>query len=95
MARNTRPVQFHDYLPEVFQADEVPGGSFFSRFLQAFELLFEELEAAIEGTPGGRLQLTVQSVSGTTVTVAPFNSDAVGFPTGAVRSMCATGVPEP
>jgi hypothetical protein len=82
MARNTRPIQFRDYLPEVFQADDV-GGSFLSRFLQAFEALFEKLEAAIEGTPGGILPLTVvQDGSGTSIIVAPFNSGPVGFPIG-------------
>jgi len=51
MASNTRPIQFRDYLPEVFRADEVAGVSFFSRFLKAFEALFEELEGEIEGLP--------------------------------------------
>jgi hypothetical protein len=82
MASDTRPIRFRDYLPGVFRADEVDGVSFLSRFLQAFEALFEELEAAIEGTPDGALQLAVQSGSGTTVTVAPFNVGPVGFPIG-------------
>jgi phage tail-like protein len=51
MSRNTRPIQFRDYLPEVFQTDEVEGVSFLSKFLQAFEALFEELEGEIEGMP--------------------------------------------
>jgi hypothetical protein len=53
MSHNTRPIRFRDYLPVVFRTDEVNGVSFLSRFLQPFETLFEELEAAIEGTPGG------------------------------------------
>jgi hypothetical protein len=77
MSRNTRPIQFRDYLPEVFRADEVNSVSFLSRFLQAFEALFEELEAAIEGTT---LDLTVQAGSDTTVTVKPFNTGLVAFP---------------
>jgi len=51
MANNTRPLQFREYLPAVFRSDEVNGVSFLSRFLQGFETLFEELEAAVEGTP--------------------------------------------
>jgi len=82
MATNTRPIQSRDYLPEVFRADEEKGVSFLSRFLNAFEVLFEALEDEIEGTPGGALKLTVQSISGTKVTVAPFNTGAVGFPSG-------------
>ena len=82
MANDTRPVRFRDYLPSVFRADEVDGVSFLSRFLQAFEALFEELEAAIEGTPGGILRLVVQPGFGTIVTVAPFNTGPVGFPIG-------------
>src|SRR5262245_53023741 len=82
MASDTRPVRFRDYLPSVFRADEVDGVSFLSKFLQAFEALFEELEAAIEGTPDGTLQLVVQSGSGTMVKVAPFNTGPIGFPIG-------------
>jgi phage tail-like protein len=51
MTKNTRPIQFLDYLPEVFRADEVNGISFLSGFLKAFEARFEELEGEIEGTP--------------------------------------------
>src|SRR5262245_25160270 len=51
MASNTRPIQFRDHLPEVFRADAGDGASFLSKFLKAFETLFEELEAEIEGTP--------------------------------------------
>lgn len=82
MAKNTRPIQFRDYLPEVFRADEVQGVSFLSKFLQPFETLFEELEAEIEGMPGGILQLTVEAVTSTTITVAAFNSVTVEFPVG-------------
>jgi hypothetical protein len=82
MANDTRPVRFRDYLPGVFRADEVDGVNFLGRFLRAFEALFEELEAAIEGTPSGSLELAAQSGSGTTVTVAPFNVGPVGFPIG-------------
>ncbi len=56
--------------------------NFLSRFLQTFETLFEELQAAIEGTPGGILKLTVNSTLGNTVTVEPFDSRAVEFPRG-------------
>ena len=82
MANDTRPVRFRDHLPGVFRADEVDGVSFLGKFLQAFEALFEALEAAIEGTPGGTLELAVRAASGTTVTVAPFNTGPVGFPVG-------------
>jgi phage tail-like protein len=51
MANNTRPIQFRDYLPEVFRADEVNGINFLSTFLRAYEALFEELQSEIEGTP--------------------------------------------
>jgi len=53
MAINTRPLQFRDFLPEVFRADEVNGVNFMSCFLQAFETLFEELQGEIEGATGG------------------------------------------
>lgn len=54
MANNTRPIQFLDYLPEVFQTelsqtDEV--NKFFSRYLKAFEAMFEELQSELEGAP--------------------------------------------
>jgi len=51
MATNKRPIEFRDYLPEVFRADEVDGVSFLSQFLKAFQDRFEELEAEIEGPP--------------------------------------------
>jgi hypothetical protein len=54
------------------------------RFLDTFESVFEELEAAIEGTPGTALRLTFQSSSGAILTVASFNTAEVGFPAGAV-----------
>ena len=50
MALNSRPVGFRDYLPEVYRTGEVGGKSFLSRFLLAFEGLFEELQSEIEGT---------------------------------------------
>jgi phage tail-like protein len=57
MAANQRPLQFLDYLPEVFRADGGNGDSFVHRFLKAFETLFEELQNEIEGavsnTSGG------------------------------------------
>lgn len=53
MAINTRPLQFRDYLPEVFRADEVNGVNFLRCFLQAFETLFEGLQGEVEGAPGG------------------------------------------
>jgi hypothetical protein len=57
--------------------------SFLSRFLQTLETLFEELQAAIEGTPGGILILrAIPPVSGTLVPVDPFDSRAVEFPVG-------------
>lgn len=82
MARNTRPIEFLDYLPAAFRADEAGDASLLSRFLKAFEVMFEELEAAIEGNPNGDIQLDVQSVSGTTITVAPFNTGPTGFSKG-------------
>jgi hypothetical protein len=82
MATNTRPIQSRDYLPEVFRTDEEKGASFLSRFLNAFEVLFEGLEDEIEGTPGGAFELTVQFASDTTITVAPFNTGAVGSSSG-------------
>ena len=82
MAKNSRPIELLDYLPAAFRPDAVSDTSFLSEFLKAFEDLFEELESAIEGTPGGDIQLTVQSVSGTTITVKQFDTGTVGFPTG-------------
>ena len=82
MPNNTRPIQFHDHLPEVFRAGEDKGVTFLSKFLIAFELVFEELEAAIEGTPDGILQLTVQSATDNTITVTRFNTGPVEFPVG-------------
>jgi len=55
MAANQRPIQFLDYLPEAFRADEVNGVSFLRTFLTAFQTLFEELEGEIEGQPGGAI----------------------------------------
>ncbi len=81
MPNNVRPIQFHDHLPEVFRVGE-DKSTFLSKFLTAFELVFEELEAAIEGTPGGMLQLTFQSATGTEITVTRFNTGHVGFPVG-------------
>lgn len=82
MPNNARPIQFHDHLPEVFRVGEDKGVTFLNRFLKAFEAVFEELEASIEGTPDGILQLTVQSATDAKIRVAPFNSGAVGFPGG-------------
>ncbi len=82
MAQNERPIEFRDYLPKVFRADEVSGINFLSRFLTSFEALYEELEGAIEGTPDGDLRLTVQSGAATVITVASFDSGVVGFPVG-------------
>ncbi len=82
MTNNTRPIQFRDYLPKVFRADEVDGTSFFSQFLRPFETQFEDLEAAIEGTPGSVLQLPVESLTDTTITVTAFTSGPVGYPIG-------------
>ena len=82
MAKNSRPIELLDYLPAAFRPDAVSDTSFLSEFLKAFEDLFEGLESAIEGTPGGDIQLTVQSVSGTTITVKQFDTGTVGFPTG-------------
>ena len=44
-------IQFRNYLPALYRAAEVNGVSFFSQFLNAFELLFEGMEAEIEGDP--------------------------------------------
>lgn len=49
MGNGARPILFRDYLPEVFRADE-GSVNFQGKFLKAFESLFEELEAEIEGT---------------------------------------------
>ena len=51
MAINTRPIQFRDYLPEVYRT-------------------------------GDGLKLTVQSVAGTTIVVAPYSSGSLGFRAG-------------
>jgi hypothetical protein len=51
MTTNLRPIQFRDYLPEIFRADEIEGVGFLSRFLKSFEALYEELQAEIEGAP--------------------------------------------
>lgn len=45
-----RPIQFRDYLPEVFQGEGE--NQFLGQFLRQFETLYEELQAAIEGTQG-------------------------------------------
>lgn len=45
-----RPIQFRNYLPAIFRADEINNVNFLSRFLHAFELLFEGIEAEIEGS---------------------------------------------
>jgi phage tail-like protein len=52
MPGDSRPIQFREYLPEIFRSDEVNGVSFLSRFLAQFEALFEELQAEIEGAAG-------------------------------------------
>jgi len=52
MPKNSRPITFLEYLPEVFRSDEVNGVSFLSRFLNQFETVFEELQGEIEGAPG-------------------------------------------
>lgn len=80
MAENARPIKFSDYLPEVFRTDDA---GLLTDFLKAFEKLFEELEGAIEGVPGGGIQLTYQSAVGVIVTVDSFSVGAVGFPKGA------------
>ncbi len=51
MAINRRPIQFRDYLPEVYRT-------------------------------GDGLKLTVQSVAGTTIVVAPYSSGSLGFRAG-------------
>jgi hypothetical protein len=84
MPTNLRPVQFREYLPEVYRADEIGGISFLSRFLIAFESLFEELEAAIEGSV---LFLNVRSVAGTTIIVEAFDTPSVDFPVGTAVSV--------
>jgi hypothetical protein len=89
MASNLRPVQFREYLPEIYRADEVNGISFLSRFLLGFESLFEELQAAIEGNA---LFLSVRTVAGTTITLDPFNSQAVEFPAGTVITVAGKTV---
>ena len=71
------------------------------RFLRTFENVFEELEAAIEGTPGPGLRLTVKSSSAGKLTVASFDTVAVGFPAGAavtienktLRTVLAAAIP--
>src|SRR5262245_54244606 len=66
---SSRPVRFRDYLPEVLRGEEGDVRSFQSRFLQAFEDLFEELQSDIEGVSPGDLGLTVDSVP-------PFEEDS-------------------
>src|SRR5216684_1208786 len=48
MTINTRPLKFIDYLPEVFHPADGKG-NFLTTFLNAFELVFEGLQAEIEG----------------------------------------------
>jgi hypothetical protein len=48
MTTNTRPLKFIDYLPEVFHPAD-GNGNFLTTFLNAFELVFEGLQAEIEG----------------------------------------------
>jgi phage tail-like protein len=51
MGKNTRPIQFEDYLPEVFRADGKDGPGFLRVFLKAFEAVWEELQGAVGGLP--------------------------------------------
>jgi hypothetical protein len=52
MTLNTRPLEFVDYLPQAFHP--VDGSSnFLTTFLNAFELVFEGLQAEIEGAADG------------------------------------------
>ncbi len=78
MTDNSRPIEFQNYLPEIFREEN----SLLTRFLKAPEVLYEELEAAIEGTPGDILQLTFNSII-KTIIVKKFDSDSVGFSAGA------------
>ncbi len=89
MTKNTRPIKFSDYLPEVFRTDDA---GLLTSFLKAFEKLFEELEGEIEGVPGGSIQLTYQSAIGAIVTVDPFSVGAVGFPKGAAITVSGKSV---
>lgn len=88
MTNNARPIQFREYLPDVYRADEVSGVSFLSRFLRPFEALFEEFEAEIEGAA---LSLEVRSVAGPVITVAPFNTGAA-LPVGASVANASKGL---
>lgn len=76
MTDNVRPYNFQNYLPEIFQNDN----SLLSSFLKAPETLYEELEAAIEGTPGGVLKLTFKNIDNT-IMVEEFES-VFSFPIG-------------
>jgi hypothetical protein len=47
---NVRPLQFIDFLPEVFHP-ATGAGNFLKTFLNAFQQAFEELQAELEGVP--------------------------------------------
>jgi hypothetical protein len=79
----SRPIAFLDLLPAVFQGG-AEGDELLRRFLAAFEVLFEELEDAIEGTPDGGLKLRVVATADRTVTVDPFRLGPVPRPAGTV-----------
>ncbi len=96
-----RRVHFRDHLPEVFRLAESWEKSLLGCFLAPFEALFEELEAEIEGVPGGSLTLRVRSAAGTTVTADPFPTgpgpvpagSAVTIPGRAARTLLASPIP--
>lgn len=79
MSINTRPFGFLDYLPQVFRSGEADGTSLISKFLKPFEVVFEELEAEIEGE---RLVLTVRSVSGNKIDVESYVTGSAFLPKG-------------
>ncbi|MCX7747998.1 MAG: hypothetical protein N2645_14105 [Clostridia bacterium] len=49
MPRNSRPIKFLDYLPEIYRTSSQQDGSILEKFLEPFETIFEEVESAIEG----------------------------------------------
>lgn len=85
MGASSRPIAFLDFLPSVYRRRLDGGDELLRRFLSAFEVLFEELQDAIEGSPGGDLRLRVVSTAaGGVVRVAGFRPAPVPRPKGAV-----------
>ncbi|MCX8131166.1 MAG: hypothetical protein N3I35_13835 [Clostridia bacterium] len=79
MAKNMRPIQFLDYLPQYLRSGEAEGMNILSRFLEPMETMFENLEAAIEGNI---ISLTYIGGVGRVLSVKEFESGDIRFVNG-------------